>query len=75
MSKPAELDSASSLWMKHYFIDDCPHCFVADLAKDSRFCAKGRELRKAALAEFKAIPKPEKKPHHSVFNPAMERRA
>jgi hypothetical protein len=59
--------------MRHYIINDCPYCFVAEAAGDSHFCQKGMALRRAALAEMKAIPKPEKKPAHSNFNPAMER--
>jgi len=58
--------------MKHYIIDDCPYCFVAEAAGDSHFCQKGMALRRAALAEMKAIPKQKKNPTSTVFNPAMK---
>jgi hypothetical protein len=79
---PDSKDSASEKWMRHYIINDsrhgdfgCPYCFVGDTADESRFCPEGMALRRAALAEMKAnpVPKPVKKPHHSAFNPAMER--
>jgi hypothetical protein len=59
--------------MRHYVWSDCPICHRGDTKAEDRFCAKGLKLRAAALAEMKAIPKPNKKPHHSNFNPAMER--
>jgi hypothetical protein len=65
--------------MRHYIINDsrhgdygCPYCFVGDTADESHFCQEGLELRRAALAEMKAIPKPEKKPTSTVFNPSIE---
>jgi hypothetical protein len=75
MLNPDDAGSASTRWLRHYILNDCPVCFVAELAKDSRFCAKGLELRAAALAEFKAIPKPPKKrPADTSFNPSIEGR-
>jgi hypothetical protein len=70
---PDSKDSASEMWMRHYVWGGCPICEVAETADKSRFCPKGKLLRAAALAEMKAVPKPVKKPHHSAFNPAMER--
>jgi hypothetical protein len=64
--------------MRHYIWSGdgdfgCPICYVAEEAKDSRFCAKGQRLREDALAEFKAIPPPPKKrPADTSFNPSIE---
>jgi hypothetical protein len=67
--------SASEIWMRHYVINDCPHCWVGDTAEQSYFCAKGQRLREAALAEFRAIPPPPKKrPADTSFNPSIESR-
>jgi len=66
-------DSASTRWMRHYVINDCPHCWVGDTAEQSHFCAKGQRLREAALEEFRAIPPPPKKrPADTSFNPSIE---
>jgi hypothetical protein len=70
---PSLPDSASTRWMRHYVINDCPHCWVGDTAEQSHFCAKGQRLREAALAEFRAIPPPPKKrPADTSFNPSIE---
>jgi hypothetical protein len=71
---PDDKDSASTKWLRHYVINDCPICWVGESAEESQFCAKGKELREAAyLAGDFTVPRPPKKPHHSAFNPAMER--
>jgi len=73
---PSLPDSASTTWMRHYVINDCPHCWVGDTAEQSHFCAKGQRLREAALAEFRAIPPPpKKKPADTGFNPAIHSKA
>jgi hypothetical protein len=69
---PDSKDSASTKWMRHYVINDCPLCWVGEVAQESMFCPKGKRLRDAALAEMKAIPKQEKKPTSTVFNPSIE---
>jgi hypothetical protein len=70
---PDDKDSASTIWMRHYVINDCPICWVGDTAEQSHFCVKGQRLREAALAEFRAIPPPPKKrPADTSFNPSIE---
>jgi hypothetical protein len=70
---PDSKDSASEKWMRHLVWNDCPGCYRGATSAEDRTCPKGKLLRQAALAEMKAVPKPVKKPHHSAFNPAMER--
>jgi hypothetical protein len=74
---PDSKDSASEKWRRHYIWSaygdlGCDYCWVGEVAEDSHFCPEGLELRQAALAEMKAIPKPVKKPTSTVFNPSIE---
>jgi hypothetical protein len=58
--------------MRHYVINGCKFCLVAETAGDSHFCQKGMALRRAALDEMKAIPSRAKKPAATPFNPSIE---
>jgi hypothetical protein len=69
---PDSKGSASEKWMRHFIWSDCPICYHGSTVSEDRYCPKGKHLREAALAEMKAIPKQEKKPTTTVFNPSIE---
>jgi len=67
---PDSKDSASTKWMKHYL--PCSVCNRGESSEKDMLCARGAPLRAAAIAEMKAIPKQQKNPTSTVFNPAMK---
>jgi hypothetical protein len=69
---PDDKGSASERWMRHFLWNDCPICNRGETSDKDVFCPRGTRLREAALAEMKAIPKQEKKPTSTVFNPSIE---
>jgi len=56
MTKPTELGSASTAWMRHLVWNGCPVCYRGATSVEDRFCAAGRLLKDAAVAEMTGKP-------------------